>query len=453
MSLINFMLSLFYQILYLSIVATVIGGVILLVRKLTDKKLSPNANYLICLVFLIALIFPVALPSRVSIYNLIDIEKVKYVSSKDVNTIMGLNDVNEEKVVNQFRVQDYKIYRNYITIVVAFIWFIVFVLKLVKKMILYFALGGSVGSEVIDDERVELILERCKEKLKIKRKFKIVKHHFVKTPGTSGIFNVKILMTDVALELDDMQLSNIFIHELIHYKRKDNVVNFIMLVLKSVYWFNPMVETIFEIMRDDMELATDEIANSKLDSEEQRVYCRLMLLFSAVPALPDLKKEEILGMASGGKKMIQKRIDMIGLQQTFEKNAKIILAVTVMIITFLCFAFYPTSYGRNLEPKLYWKLENGEKLELTKVQGNLTEEINEVRLTPESEVKLQMKEGKPNGSVFFNVMNLSTMEFEKSVNVLDNKIKYFESGEYIYQFTIPYGNNQTINYAIKIIVE
>lgn len=454
----NFILSFFYQIIYMSIIATVIGAVILLIRKVTRRKLSPNASYIICLVFLVALIFPITLPSRVSIYNVIDIEDVKYTRSKNTNFIIEqlekLEDVNnvEQNMINGTAEKWFEIEKDYTDLTVATIWFIVFLFKLIKKLLSHVAFSKIVGNESIKDERIILILERCKQKLNIKRNIKVIQQDIARTPATIGIFNVKILVTDMIFEFSDMEVSNIFMHELTHYKRKDNIVNFLMLILKSVYWFNPMMEIMFKNIRNDMELATDEIAIGKMDLEEQRVYCKLMVWISAMPSRPTLKKENLLGLANGTK-AIEKRIEMISLKENFEKNAKIIAMATIFIILAICLVLYPTSYGRFITPKLYWKLENGEKIELTRIEENLDIAMNEVKLTPDSKVKLIVKEGKSEDYIFYNVMDLDTMEFRQISNMCSKQISYFDNGEYIYKFTIPYGNKQTVNYAIKVIVE
>ena len=76
---------------------------------------------------------------------------------------------------------------------------------------------------------------------------------------------MKILVTDQFLELDDVSMQNIFMHELSHYKKKDNIVNFILIILKALYWINPIVYIMFKDIRNNMEYATDEMAIDKMN--------------------------------------------------------------------------------------------------------------------------------------------------------------------------------------------
>ena len=126
--------GLFCQILYMSIVATVVGAVVLLVRKITNKKISPTCNYMLWLVFVIALIFPISAPSRVSIYNYINIDVIKNVEKEELNHMPKLrDDLNQEKIdvlKQQKTNNNQKIDKKYLEYIIVDIWFIVFAIKL-----------------------------------------------------------------------------------------------------------------------------------------------------------------------------------------------------------------------------------------------------------------------------------------------------------------------------------
>ncbi len=435
----------------MSIIAMVIAGVIWFVRKKAKGRLSPTANYVIYLVFLIALVFPVSTPSRISIYNLVDISEVKYETNEKVNNMIKLWRESDENMEMEENTRSYiteninRIERKYIGIIFAYLHFIIACLLFAKTMFSYIALNLKVGRHTVEDERINLILERCKQRLRIKRKIRIVKQDLMKSPSTLGVLDVKILVTDLVLKLDDIQISDIFMHELSHYKRKDNVVNFVILILKCVYWFNPVVKHMFKNIRTEMEYATDEMAIDKMNLKEQSIYCKLVVLFSGMSTL---EKEEVLGLNSKFQ-IIDERIEIIAKKKQFEKNVVKIVVATLLIILFMCFVLYPSSYGLSKTPQLYLRLENGEKIRITENNG----EICEIQLTPDSSVDLIVKAGKVSGYIFYQKMDLRTMEFDETVNMASKKLSYFECGEYIYKFTLPYGYNQSVDYAIKVIIK
>ena len=58
--LLRFIASIFYQILYMSILASVIGLIILLIQKIINRRISPQFKYFIWFSFVIMLIFPIS---------------------------------------------------------------------------------------------------------------------------------------------------------------------------------------------------------------------------------------------------------------------------------------------------------------------------------------------------------------------------------------------------------
>lgn len=438
----------------MSIIAMVIGGVVLGIKKMVGNKLSPNAKYLLWLVFLATLLFPIAVPSRISIYNLIDISDVKEVKDTEVENMMSLwknennNAVISKDTLDNIITNNNKMLKVHFGKFVAFTWFTVFVILLIKRMYSYFSMHKKVGKIQVENKRVISILENCKKKLHIHKPIKLIKQDCTFMPSTIGIFNVKILVFDSFLEMDDVSITNVFMHELSHYKRKDNVVNFMILIIKSLHWFNPILNIMFKNIREEMELATDEIAISKMNGEERIAYCNSLIKFSTNS---NIEFESILGLSKTAK-TLSTRVKAISAKNDFDKKSKLIFSITILIMILMCLILYPTSYGMFETPKLYLQLENGEKIEITQVTENMA--INEIKLTQNDKVKLMVKGAKSNDYVFYKRVSLDVTEpSEEIANLMDSKRTYFERGKAIYKFTLTYGNNKSADYAIKIEVE
>ena len=73
----SFIIPLFYRLLYMSIIASVIGITLILLKKITSKEFSAKYNYLMWIVFIVALIFPAVIQSRLSLYNVVDLSRVQ----------------------------------------------------------------------------------------------------------------------------------------------------------------------------------------------------------------------------------------------------------------------------------------------------------------------------------------------------------------------------------------
>ncbi len=80
----------------------------------------------------------------------------------------------------------------------------------------------------------------------------------VDVPALYGLFRPVILMPPSALEkLSETELRLVLMHELGHWRRRDLRVNFLMVLLQAVHWFNPLVWWAFHRARIESERATD----------------------------------------------------------------------------------------------------------------------------------------------------------------------------------------------------
>lgn len=440
----------FSQVLYMSIIATVVGLVIFAIRKLTFEKISPKYHYMIWFAFLLALVFPITIPNRINIYNYIDMSGIKdrSVVSADTNSDA---EKSQQKYFENFEKEIIESQSESLIKAISYIWFIVCMVKLIKIALSIRFLNANIGDYEARDERIIKILEKCKRKLKINKRIKIIKQDFVKTPSVIGIFDVKILFTQTGLELDEITLTNIIMHELSHYKRKDSIFNVLSMILKEIYWFNPILKFVFKYVKNDMELATDQMAMNHLEEEEKRKYCRSIL---KVIQISSFDEEPVLGMASGYVKDLEERIDTIVLMEKFEKHTKRIALGSIAIILLIWILLYPTSEGMFGIPKLYLKLENGEKIEAVVSEEQEDFSGNTIVVNQNDEIKLLTENGKSKENIVCETIPLKDDEFKESTKrILRDKIVGFETGEYIYQFKLNRKKNQTVTYEIKVVVK
>lgn len=82
----SFIAPIFYEVLYLSIVGTFVGLIILIVRKILDKKISPKWKCIIWWILLVSLIIPIKIEIKNENINVLNIsgmaEPIKQISYK-----------------------------------------------------------------------------------------------------------------------------------------------------------------------------------------------------------------------------------------------------------------------------------------------------------------------------------------------------------------------------------
>jgi len=121
--------------------------------------------------------------------------------------------------------------------------------------------------------------------------------------------------------------------KLAHYKRKDTLVNLLLLGFQIVHWFNPVMWYCFKCIRQDMEAATDEKVLSILDHTEHKDYGRALIAILENFTRP-LLAPRLLGMVNDRKSM-ERRIRMIKMAEIFKRKRNITIIVGIACILVL----------------------------------------------------------------------------------------------------------------------
>lgn len=97
-------------------------------------------------------------------------------------------------------------------------------------------------------------------------------------PAIAGIFSPRLLIPASMLrEFSAERLEMIFLHELAHLRRRDLLVQEILLALRAVHWFNPVSWWTLHRLQLEREMACDEFVLSVLGTESRQAYGRTLL--------------------------------------------------------------------------------------------------------------------------------------------------------------------------------
>lgn len=134
------------------------------------------------------------------------------------------------------------------------------------------------------------------------------------------------------MNLNDKDISYIFIllDELAHYKRKDLLANYLLLVLQIIHWFNPVIWYCFKRIRQDMEVAADEKVLDVLESSEQKRYGKALLAVLESFNSPRLAPR-LIGMVDD-RKNIERRIRMIRMAEFFKSKRRLFIVTGILCI-------------------------------------------------------------------------------------------------------------------------
>ena len=90
-------------------------------------------------------------------------------------------------------------------------------------------------------------------------------------PCVFGIFSPKLIFpAKLVQELDYNELETIILHELIHIKRRDNLLSFIQMLFFCVLWFNPIIWWLNNRLTSECERSCDEEVLNHI--KDKRIY-------------------------------------------------------------------------------------------------------------------------------------------------------------------------------------
>ena len=373
----------FLQLLQISVIASIIGVTILFIKKCLYKFISPKIMYMMWGIFLIALVMPPFIESRTSIYNYVDISNIENfnfdkseeiqlnMSSEGFEKIEPTNAESSTSIINSEIIQPKKLNINFdIQSTMAIIWLSGVLILLFVYIVSNIIFRVKVGKIIFEDKRIQNILEVAKKKIKVKRNIILINQNLVKTPAIVGIFKPKIILTENIRIYTDLEIEYIFRHELSHYKRKDNVINSILIILRTIHWFNPIVWLIMKEIRKDMELIADEKAIRDLDLSQRKEYCKLLVGLTSNYSTSFMTKA--IGITDA-KNNLEKRIHMIKLTDKISKHPVFATGLVFIMIGLICLILYTNNYylpELEFPPKLYLEDENGKMIEMALVEYN-----------------------------------------------------------------------------------
>lgn len=125
----------------------------------------------------------------------------------------------------------------------------------------------------VTDGKILECFEDCKTEMDVHTIVGLVLTDRVSSPCIFGVVRPRVLLPLGALEsLSEKQLRFVFLHELAHLKRWDNLLGWLMLLAQVLHWFNPLVWFAMLRMRTDRELACDHRVLSLLSKQEANAY-------------------------------------------------------------------------------------------------------------------------------------------------------------------------------------
>ena len=199
------------------------------------------------------------------------------------------------------------------------------------------------NESVLQNNEWSACLQRLAVRLDIKRFVLLAESSAVRAPVVIGYFKPIILIpVGMCSGLSSAQLETIFLHELMHIRRKDYLINLIQAFVEAIYFFNPSVWIISEIIKREREHCCDDaVVQLHGDATE---YAR------ALATLEEIRLSKVglsLSLAENKNELL------IRIRRLMEKSVKNyygrekIVPALLLVIGLICASWMSTQTGRN----------------------------------------------------------------------------------------------------------
>ena len=123
-------------------------------------------------------------------------------------------------------------------------------------------------------------LEALASQIKVNRRVMLLESALVSGPATLGFLKPLILIPVGLLNnLPAEQVEAILLHELAHIRRGDYLVNFIQCLLENVFFFNPGLLWVSNLIRQERENCCDDLAIAAM--KNKTIYVNALVAFQA----------------------------------------------------------------------------------------------------------------------------------------------------------------------------
>lgn len=330
------MYELFCRYFVISVIGSVLIGILCGFASCWNKVYSARVKQVVWLVLALYFIVPLNLPlvePLAEIQILGEKEIVLYDTFSGQETVLLSTKGSEESETQEEAkpmVQGEKVTENKENISVwqgiAIVWVAGCCMSFGYEVLRYLLYRKYVlrWSENVKYEELGVLFNEIAEEYKISGRIPVRVSEKVSSPLLLGFLNPCILLPHNDYEKTDLE--TIIRHELLHYKRKDVWCKVILVIVKAIHWFNPMVYMMNKYANADMERACDDCALKGKSFEQRKEYSEIILA--------TVKAQKINFGSScfyGGKEMLKERFENI-LNMKKKRSGSVFFAMLLLLL-------------------------------------------------------------------------------------------------------------------------
>lgn len=321
-----------------SVSGTIITALLFLTKPLVKNRISHKIQYFSWYLVFIRLLLPFSF-SVFLFGNLIPFEDVRSVQSSVGTVMTGSLCSSSSDIVSQITSAGKSQFtgiaqmthtgnfsQNDWSVLLFLLWILGALIMFMLNAAGYFGYCRRIRLSRKQANNMETLalLKECGAKLKLSRTPPVCISACTDTPMLIGLFKCCIVLPN--MNFSPEQLRHALMHELVHYRRHDNLLKWISVLSVCVEWFNPAVYFAVREAGRQCELACDETVTDGYSRDECIRYGRTLL---AVAAKSHRQSLALPATMSEDKRILKERLQVL---TTTKSRGKKVVALSV----FLC---------------------------------------------------------------------------------------------------------------------
>ena len=314
------MKELFFQVINTSIYTSIFLILIILFNNKFLTKYSHKFNYSILIIIILRLIFIIKININLPI-NYFSILKENNFNSKIYYIEPSISNLSSFDFINIFTIL------WIIGVCIIILYHVYF------QFMFYFRIKRNINWS--QNSKFQKILNEQIIINKINSNINVYVVKGVPTPFLIGIIKNAIIIPENNYTEEDLKW--IFNHELIHFKRKDNILKLLMILALALHWFNPLIYILRRLFFEQCELSCDEQVIKDAEIKEIKEYS--LILINSIKYKNELKISLMSSKFSNKKiNIIKRRIEsMLNLKS--KKNGLLFGAFIFFVVGGTIFSF------------------------------------------------------------------------------------------------------------------
>ncbi|MDD5017048.1 MAG: DUF6034 family protein [Eubacteriales bacterium] len=354
-------MTVLYTLLEITIYSAILFGAVWLFRALLKKHLSPMLLYMAWFIVIARLLMPVTVASGFSLFVIPSAEEsAAQTESADLSELLnGLNntvvlDQSESQTqtysdVQQSETSQTQTAQNAVaetttsaanapleitweTALIA-LWLMGMAVMLIQMGVSTIRLKKRLKNAGSVPPEWQRMAEDIESELGLRRSVRVVMIAGFPSPALSAGIRPVVVLPEEMLEKTDALVRFALLHEMTHIKRKDHIVSLLLLLLRAVYWFNPIVWLTVRQMRLDMETACDSTLTRPMSTSDRKQYASTILSMFARKQV-----RYVLGMSLGQtKKTAERRLRGVFMRGKSSRKAHVTALILTAVLLISCF--------------------------------------------------------------------------------------------------------------------